>query len=124
MEQRHLGLAMPTADSSYTEAASVRPDRHQFPTEFDLDRSGSRSASTVDWLPPNSRARGVLHAIHPDRDWPRLADEETLTLRVVAVGEEVGEVLGAFVNTAVVLYAMTVAARHPFSDIEPETPRP
>ena len=59
MDQRHLGLTKPIADS-YTEAAIVCLNRHhQSPTEFELHRSGSRSTATVDWLPPNPRARGA-----------------------------------------------------------------
>ena len=57
MDQRHVGLTKPIADS-YTEAATVSLDRHhESPTEFDLDQSGSRSPATVEWPPPDGRAR-------------------------------------------------------------------
>ena len=57
MDQRHVGLTKPIADS-YTEAATVCLDRHhESPTEFDLDQSGSRSPATVQWPPPDGRAR-------------------------------------------------------------------
>ena len=59
MDHRHVGLTKPVADS-YTEAATVCLDRHHHsPTEFDLDRSGSRSATSVEWAAPDGRARGA-----------------------------------------------------------------
>ena len=38
--------------------------------------------------------RGVLRAIHLDRDWLELADEGGALVRVYAVGEEVDDVIG------------------------------
>ena len=59
MEQHHPGLTKPIADS-YTEAARVCLDRHhRSPTDFVLDRSGSRSLATVEWEPPDARMRGA-----------------------------------------------------------------
>ena len=59
MKQHHPGLTKPIADS-YTEAARVCLDRHhQSPTDFDLDRSGSRLAVTVEWEPTDARMRGA-----------------------------------------------------------------
>ena len=59
MEQHHPGLTKPIAES-YTEAARVCLDRHhRSPTDFDLDRSGSRSAVTVQWELTDARVRGA-----------------------------------------------------------------
>ncbi len=59
MEQRHFGLTKAIADS-HTEAARVCLDRHhRSPTDFNLDRSGSRSAVVVQWQPPDERTRGA-----------------------------------------------------------------
>ena len=66
--------------------------------------------------------RGVLRAIHLDRDWLELADEGGALVRVYAVGEEVDDVIGPLVNKAVVVYVTTVAGKHQFLDIEPDTP--
>ena len=103
------------------------------PTEFELHRSGSRSAATVDWLPPNPRARGAWANTTDATEQGayacalaavELADEEGVTVRVDAVGEEVDDVIGPLVNTAVLVYVTTVAGKHPFLDIEAETPKP
>ena len=57
MEQRHVGLTKPIADS-YAEAASVCLDRHhESPTDFDLRRSGSQVATVVEWPKPDARTR-------------------------------------------------------------------
>ena len=57
MEQRHVGLTKPIADS-YAEAAGVCLDRHhKSPTNFDLHRSGSRSVTVVEWPRPDARTR-------------------------------------------------------------------
>ena len=59
MAQRHTGLTKPVADS-YAEAARVCLDRHhRSPTDFDLDRSGTRSGAVVAWRPPDARTRGA-----------------------------------------------------------------
>lgn len=59
MEQHHPGLTKAIANS-YTEAARVCLDRHHHsPTDFVLDRSGSRSPVTVEWEPPGARVRGA-----------------------------------------------------------------
>ena len=57
MEQRHVGLTKPIADS-YAEAAGVCLDRHhQSPTDFNLHRNGSNSATVVQWPRPDARTR-------------------------------------------------------------------
>ena len=57
MEQRHVGLTKPIADS-YAEAAGVCLDRHhQSPTDFNLHRSGSNTATVVQWPRPDARTR-------------------------------------------------------------------
>ena len=59
MEQRHIGLTKPIADS-YTEAAGVCLDRHhESPAAFALRRNGLRSATVVAWPRPDARARGA-----------------------------------------------------------------
>ncbi len=59
MAQRHTGLTKPLADS-YAEAAGVCLDRHhRSPTDFDLDRGGTRSGAVVAWQPPDARTRGA-----------------------------------------------------------------
>ena len=59
MDQRHVGLTKPIADS-YTEAATVCLDRHHHsPAEFHLHRSGSRSPTTVQWPSTDARARAA-----------------------------------------------------------------
>ena len=65
---------------------------------------------------------GVLRAIHLDHDWLEMTDENGASVRVYAVGQEVDDVIGPLVNKAVVVYVTTVAGRHRFLDIEPETP--
>ena len=59
MAQRHTGLTKPLADS-YAEAAGVCLDRHHRPpTDFDLDRSGTRAGAVVAWQQPDARTRGA-----------------------------------------------------------------
>ena len=59
MEQRHFGLTKDIA-GSYTEAARVCLDRHHgSPTDFNLDRNGSRSEALVEWQLSDARARGA-----------------------------------------------------------------
>ena len=59
MEQRHRGLTKPIADSN-SEAARVCLDRHhQSPTDFDLNRRGSRWAATVEWERTDAPVRGA-----------------------------------------------------------------
>ena len=58
LSARSLGRK-PFADS-YAEAAGVCLDRHhRSPTDFDLDRSGTRSGAVVAWQPPDARTRGA-----------------------------------------------------------------
>ncbi len=55
MEQRHPGLTKAIANS-HAEAARVCLDRHhRSPTDFDLDRNGTRSAAVVKWHSPDAR---------------------------------------------------------------------
>ena len=59
MAQRHTGLTKAVADS-YSEAACVCLARHHRPpTDFDLDRSGTRTGATAVWQPPDARTRGA-----------------------------------------------------------------
>ena len=59
MAQRHTGLTKAIADS-YSEAACVCLARHHRPpTDFDLDRSGTRTGATAVWQPPDARTRGA-----------------------------------------------------------------
>ena len=59
MAQRHTGLTKAIADS-YSEAVRVCLARHhRSPTDFDLDRSGTRSGAVVEWQSPDARTRGA-----------------------------------------------------------------
>ena len=59
MAQRHEGLTQAIA-TAHTEAAGVCLARHhRSPTDFDLDRSGERSAVAVAWQPPDKRTVGA-----------------------------------------------------------------
>ena len=69
------------------------------------------------------RLRGVLRAVHLDKDWLELtAGSEHL--RVDAVDEEVEDVIGPLVNRPVIVYTSTVAGKRRFVDIEADHPAP
>ena len=71
----------------------------------------------------SERLRGVLRAVHLDKDWLELtAGSEHL--RVDAVGEEVDDVIGPLVNRPVIVYASIVAGKRKFVDIEADHPAP
>ena len=69
------------------------------------------------------RLRGVLRAVHLDKDWLELTVGSE-HLRVDAVGEEVDDVIGPLVNQSVIVYASTVAGKRRFVDIEADHPAP
>ena len=69
------------------------------------------------------RLRGVLRAVHLDKDWLELAVGSE-HLRVDAVGEEVDDVIGPLVNRPVIVYASIVAGKRRFVDIEADHPVP
>ena len=59
MDQRHPGLTKPLADSN-SEAARVCLERHhRSPADFELERSGTRSETIVEWQSPDARTRGA-----------------------------------------------------------------
>ena len=59
MEQRHEGLTEAIA-TAHSEAAGVCLARHhRSPTDFDLDRNGTRSAVAVAWQQPDKRTMGA-----------------------------------------------------------------
>ncbi len=65
------------------------------------------------------RLRGMLRAVHLDKDWLELAVDND-HLRVESVGEEVDDVIGPLVNKAVIVHAYVTGRRHKFLDIEPD----
>ena len=65
---------------------------------------------------------GMLRAIHLDNDWLELAAGNE-RVRVIAVGDEVDDVIGPLVNRAVVVHVSIVGGKRRFLDIEPESPR-
>ena len=69
------------------------------------------------------RLRGVLRAVHLDKDWLELTVGSE-QLRVDAVDEEVDDVIGPLVNRPVIVYASTVAGKHRFVDIEADHAAP
>ena len=69
------------------------------------------------------RLRGVLRAVHLDKDWLELTVGSE-QLRVGAVGAEVDDVIGPLVNRPVIVYASTVAGKRRFVDIEADHPAP
>ena len=65
---------------------------------------------------------GLLRAVHLDNDWLELAvDNERV--RVIAVSEEVDDVIGPLVNRPVIVRVSLVGGKRKFLDIEPESPR-
>ena len=66
------------------------------------------------------RLRGMLRAVHLDRDWLELAVDND-HLRVHSVGEEVDDVIGPLVNKPVIVHAYVAGRRHKFLDIEPDS---
>ena len=64
----------------------------------------------------------MLRAVHLDRDWLELAVGNEL-VRVIAVGEEVDDVIGPLVNRSVIVHATVVGGKRKFLDIEAENPR-
>ena len=71
----------------------------------------------------SERLRGVLRAVHLDKDWLELTVGSE-QLRVDAVDEEVDDVIGPLVNRPVIVYASTVAKKRRFVDIEADHPAP
>ena len=65
---------------------------------------------------------GLLRAVDLDNDWLELAvDNERV--RVIAVSEEVDDVIGPLVNRPVIVRVSLVGGKRKFLDIEPESPR-
>lgn len=57
MASRHSGLTPAIADSN-TEAAAICLDRHHKPPQdLELDRDGTASIATVDWVVPDARVK-------------------------------------------------------------------
>ena len=69
------------------------------------------------------RLRGVLRAVHLDKDWLELTVGSE-QLRVDAVDEEVDDVIGPLVNRPVIVHASTVAGKRKFVDIEADHAAP
>ena len=61
--------------------------------------------------------RGMLRAVHLDSDWLELAAGDQ-RLRVIAVGEEVDDVIGPLVNRQVIVHVSIVGGKRRFLDIE------
>ena len=65
---------------------------------------------------------GMLRAVHLDNDWLELvAGNERV--RVIAVGEEVDDVLGPLINRPVIVHVSVDGGKRRFLDIEPESSR-
>ena len=64
----------------------------------------------------------MLRAVHLDQDWLELAVGND-RVRVIAVGEEVDDVIGPLVNRPVIVHVSLVGGKRRFVDIEPESPR-
>ena len=74
---------------------------------------------------PNSLAEslhGMLRAVHLDKDWLELAVGNE-RVRVIAVGDEVDDVIGPLVNRPVIVHVAVVGGKRRFLDIEPENAR-
>ena len=69
------------------------------------------------------RLRGVLRAVHLDKDWLELTIGSK-HIRVDAVTEEADDVIGPLVNRPVIVYASIVAGKRRFVDIEADHPVP
>ena len=63
--------------------------------------------------------RGILRAVHLDKDWLELAIDTDL-VHVTKVGDQVDDLIGPMVNKAVVVHAIWHGNRYEFLDIEPE----
>ena len=59
----------------------------------------------------------MLRAVHLDSDWLELAAGDQ-RLRVIAVGEEVDDVIGPLVNRQVIVHVSIVGGKRRFLDIE------
>jgi hypothetical protein len=62
--------------------------------------------------------RGILRALHLDRDWIEVMDENNNLQRIERVGEEVDDRLGPMVNGPVVVHITRVDEKQYFRDIE------
>ena len=62
--------------------------------------------------------RGILRALHLDRDWIEVMDEDHNSQRIERVGEEVDDRLGPMVNGPVVVHITRVGDKQYFRDIE------
>ncbi len=63
---------------------------------------------------------GKLRAVHLDKDWLELvADNESM--RVIAVGEEVDDVLGPLINRPMIVHVSVGVGKRRFLDIEPDS---
>ena len=67
--------------------------------------------------------RGVLRAIHLDKDWLELTDGSELH-HVYSVGEEVDDVVGPLVNRPVIVHTSVVDGKNRFLDIELDSAPP
>ena len=98
---------------------SLDPDvRRNLGRVIRKDRQGSETSAAGPEL-----LRGVLRAVHLDRDWLELTVGSE-HLRVDAVGEEVDDVIGPLVNRPVIVYASSAAGKRRFVDIEADHPAP
>ena len=80
-------------------------------------KQGSESLDTQ-----TESLHGMLRAVHLDQDWLELAVGND-RVRVIAVGEEVDDVIGPLVNRPVIVHVSLVGGKRRFVDIEPESPR-
>lgn len=59
MDERHPGLTKSIAGSNLEAARVCLARHHESPTDFDLERSGTRSEAIVEWRPPDRRTLGA-----------------------------------------------------------------
>ena len=62
--------------------------------------------------------RGVLRALHLDRDWIEVVDEDNNSQRIERVGEELDDRLGPMVNGPVIVHITRVGNKQYLRDIE------
>lgn len=91
-----------TQDSRASMTRSIREDRNA--------RVGTPNFEVCE-------LRGVLRAVHLEKDWLELATEFGL-IRIADVGETIDDVIGPMINHHVVVQALKVPKGYQFSDIE------
>ncbi|MCY4558813.1 MAG: hypothetical protein OXF79_21025 [Chloroflexi bacterium] len=89
-------------------------------TKYAISGAIQALSSTVAAEGEDVLIRGVLRALHLDRDWIEVVDENGENQTINNVGEEVDDRLGSMVNGSVVVHASRVDGKLMFRDIEPD----